>query len=69
MNRQFSKEFCFCVLASLCFSSEHNSCCVVRITFNVAVDGGGHHSGHPVFRRCAAPEKKRAARTVGNNSG
>jgi len=34
----------------------------------LAVVAGGHHSVHLVFRRCAAPEKKRAVRTGGNNS-
>jgi len=32
----------------------------IGLTKQIAVVGGGHHSGHTVFRRGAAPEKKRA---------
>jgi len=35
----------------------------------VAVGAGGHNSEHTVFRRGAAPEKIRTARTEGDNSG
>jgi len=35
----------------------------------VAVAAGGRNEQHTVFRRCGAPEKKRAVRTVGSNSG
>jgi len=35
----------------------------------VAVGAGGRNSEHTVFRRGAAPEKIRTARTEGDNSG
>ena len=39
------------------------------LTKSLAVVAGGRNEQHPVFRRCAAPEKIRIVRTEGNNSG